>query len=243
MGDEQNLKSIQTMPKILVIEDDPIDLISIKAKIKALGYDEPVVSGHEVDFNQKVLEVNPQLVISDIYCDNKPVGLAMVEVCDSLDIPLILITADTRMETFDLANKSHKVTYLVKPFHHLTLQTCIDKVMMDVSMMSPADSDFCYVKDYTNRKVKLHYRDILFIKADGNFCHIQCQHLSYMIRTSLSHFNSELDSQFLQVHKSFIVNKAHVETITSNHLVVVKQEIPIGRKYRNSVSELFPVLK
>lgn len=231
------------MPKILVIEDDPIDLISIRAKIKALGYDEPFVSDHEADFSKLVQEVNPQLVISDIYYDNKPVGLAMVDVCDELDIPLILVTADTRTETFNLANKSHKVTYMVKPFHHLTLQTCIDKVMLEENTVSPADGDFCYVKDYTNKKVKLHYRDIFYIRSEGNFCNIQCQHVNYMIRMSLAHIITELDDHFVQVHKSFVVNKAHVDSITNNHIIIIKQEIPIGRKYRNAVSELFPVLK
>lgn len=231
------------MINILVIEDDPIDLISIKAKIRELGYDEPVVSDHNTDMEMLINKTNPQLIISDIYYDNKPLGLTLIDICDSLDIPLILMTADTRVDTFNLANKNHKVTYLVKPFHHLTLQTCIDMVLKGVNTMSAANGNFCYVKDYDNKKVKLNYKDILFIKAEGNFCHIQCQQEHYMIRISLAHFGQELDEQFVQVHKSFIVNKVHVEKIASNHMVIIKQEIPIGRKYRNVVTEHFPALK
>ena len=211
------------MLNILVIEDDPIDLISIKAKIRELGYDEPVVSDHNTDMEMLINKTNPQLIISDIYYDNKPLGLTLIDICDSLDIPLILMTADTRVDTFNLANKNHKVTYLVKPFHHLTLQTCIDMVLKGVNTMSAANGNFCYVKDYDNKKVKLNYKDILFIKAEGNFCHIQCQQEHYMIRISLAHFGQELDEQFVQVHKSFIVNKVHVEKIASNHMVIIKQ--------------------
>lgn len=231
------------MPKILVIEDDPIDLISIKAKIKALGYTDPVTADHSADFNLLIQQTNPQLIISDIYCDHKPVGLNMIEICDLLDIPLILVTADTRVETYNLACKNHRVTYLVKPFHHLTLQTCIDMVTSGVNIMAPAEGDYCYVKDYKNNKVKLCYKDILFIRAEGNFCYIQCSHVNYMIRMSLAHFISELSDQFVQVHKSFIVNKLHVEKIANNHVVIIKQEIPIGRKYRSVVSELFPLIR
>lgn len=227
---------------ILVIEDDPIDLISIKAKLRELGHAEPVVSAHNTDLEALVKKTNPQLVISDIYFDKKPLGLNLIDICIAQDIPLILITADTRVDTYNLANKHHKVTYLVKPFHHLTLQTCIDLVMKGVNTMTPADEYFCYVKDYANNKVKLNYRDILFIRADGNFCHIQCQHDHYMIRISLAHFSEQLDSQFVQVHKSFIVNKTHVNKIAHNHIIMISQEIPIGRKYRNAVSELFPVV-
>ena len=42
------------MINILVIEDDPIDLISIKAKIRELGYDEPVVSDHNTDMEMLI---------------------------------------------------------------------------------------------------------------------------------------------------------------------------------------------
>lgn len=231
------------MPKILVIEDDPIDLISIKAKLKELGHHEPVVSDHNTDLNLLVKNTNPQLVISDIYFEKKPLGLALVDICTALDIPLILMTADTRVDTYNLANKHHKVTYLVKPFHHLTLQTCIELVMKEVNTMMPADEHYCYVKDYAGNKVRLNYRDILFIRAEGNFCHIQCQQVHYMIRISLAHFSEQLDDHFVQVHKSFIVNKAHVNKIAHNHIIIITQEIPIGRKYRNLVSEIFPVLQ
>ena len=91
------------MLNILVIEDDPIDLISIKAKIKELGYSEPVVSAHNTDLDRLVRKTNPQLVISDIYFDKKPLGLALIDICIGLDIPLILITADTRVDTYNLA--------------------------------------------------------------------------------------------------------------------------------------------
>jgi DNA-binding LytR/AlgR family response regulator len=230
------------MLSILVIEDDPIDLISIKAKIRELGYPEPIISAHNTDLDLLVRQTNPQLVISDIYYENKPLGLALIDICDSLDIPLILMTADTRVDMFNQANKEHKVAYLVKPFHHLTLQTCIDMLLKGLKTFAPGDDNFCYVKDYANNKVKLNYRDILYIKSKGNFCHIQCQHDHYMIRISLAKFGEELDNQFVQVHKSFIVNKTHVDKIANNHVIIIKQEIPIGRKYRHFVSELFPVL-
>ena len=231
------------MNTILVIEDDPIDLISIKAKIKELGYNDPVVSDYNRDLYLLIQKVNPDLIISDVYFENKPHGLELIDISDALVKPLILITADTRKEIFDLANKLHKVTYMVKPFHHLTLQSCIDMVMKDTNAIIPFDDKFCYVRDYTGRKVKLNYSGILFIKADGNFCHIQCMTEHYMIRISLAKFSQELDSGFVRVHKSFIVNKKYVESITSNYLIVVKQEIPIGRKYRHSVTGLFQVIK
>ena len=230
------------MINILVIEDDPIDLISLKAKLRELGHPEPAVADHNTDMANLIKKINPQLIISDIFYENKPIGLKMIDLCDSMEVPLILVTADTRIDTFNLANKNHKVAYLVKPFHHLTLQSCIDMVMEGVNMLSEVDGDFCYVKDYNNSKVKINFKDILFIKSEGNFCHIQCQQTHYLIRTSLTHFINELNEQFVQVHKSFIINKVHVKRIASNYMLIIEQEIPIGRKFKNVIEEHFPLL-
>jgi DNA-binding LytR/AlgR family response regulator len=47
-------------------------------------------------------------------------------------------------------------------------------------------------------------------------------------------------NQFLQVHKSFIVALAHIQTIESNHIQIGKHAIPIGKAFREN---LFHVLK
>jgi|GEM_PF-3218802 len=224
---------------ILIIEDDPIDLISIKAKIRELGYDEPVTSDHKTDLNHLIEKTNPQLVISDIYYDQKPLGLSLIDICKAHNnIPLILITADTRFDTYNQAHKHEQVAYLVKPFHHFTLKTCIDMVMEHSKAIAPAEDRFMFVKGYGNEKVKLNYKNILFIRAEGNFCHIQCQKEQYMIRTSLTKLDDELCKDFIRVHKRFIINKMHVKKIASDHLTIELNEIPIGRKYKGSIPEV-----
>jgi len=221
---------------ILIIEDDPIDLVSIKAKIRELGYDEPITSDHKADLNLLIQTLKPQLVISDIYYDKKPLGLSLIDICKAHNnIPLILITADTRFDTYHLAHKHEQVAYLVKPFHHFTLQTCIEMVMQHSKAIAPENGKFMFVKGYGNEKVKLNHRDILFIRAEGNFCHIQCQEKQYLVRTSLTKLDEELCSNFIRVHKQFIVNKTHVKKIGSDHVTIEMNDIPVGRKYKGSI--------
>ncbi|MGG9970954.1 LytR/AlgR family response regulator transcription factor [Ferruginibacter sp. SUN002] len=225
---------------ILVIEDDPIDLISIKAKLRELGYDEPVVADQKADINSIMQATTPQLVISDIYYDHKPLGLALIDICKTYNTPLILITADTRFDTYNLASQHDKVTYLVKPFHHFTLKTCIDMLLTQVSTQASADDKFYFVKDYTNHKVKLNYKDIMFLESDGNACHIHCMKDKYLMRMSLAKLGAELDDRFVQVHKSYIVNRDNVSKISAAHLQVATHEIPIGRKYKGEIVKLYP---
>lgn len=224
---------------ILVVEDDPIDLISIKAKIRELGYNEPVFVDHKADFPALIQKIKPHLIISDIYYDKKPLGLALIDICKEHNIPLILMTADTRFDTFNLANQHDKVTYLVKPFHHFTLQSCIDMVMMHVKVTAPVDEKYFFVKDYTNNKVKLNYRDIMYLESDGNVCYIHCVKDKYMMRLSLAKLTAGLDERFIQVHKSFIVNRDNITKISADHVEIGKHEIPIGRKYKQEINKIY----
>ena len=43
------------------------------------------------------------------------------------------------------------------------------------------------------------------------------------------------EDQFIQVHKSFIINKAYVDKISGNEIYVNNNRIPIGRTYKQEL--------
>ncbi|MEN0050863.1 MAG: LytTR family DNA-binding domain-containing protein, partial [Bacteroidota bacterium] len=55
----------------------------------------------------------------------------------------------------------------------------------------------------------------------------------------LSSFVQKLpETQFLRVHKSFVVALKKMERIEGNRVFIGKQEIPIGGKYRSVIQQL-----
>ena len=57
----------------------------------------------------------------------------------------------------------------------------------------------------------IFYKEIQWIKAEGNYCVIFTQQSRIIIRQSLNYFQSHLKSSFFRCHRSIIVNLVFVE--------------------------------
>ncbi|MGC1646063.1 MAG: LytTR family DNA-binding domain-containing protein, partial [Candidatus Sulfotelmatobacter sp.] len=83
---------------------------------------------------------------------------------------------------------------------------------------------------------------VIFMTADGNYVRIHTEANAHEIRNTMSGMTSKLDpSQFARVHRSFIVNRAHVTGVLRKEgtaicvLLSNGTEIPVGPNYRTEV--------
>lgn len=229
--------------KILVVEDDEIDQISMRVKLEQLGFQQPHITDYRDDLDSLFDTINPRLVISDIYFNKKPLGLSLIEACRLRKIPLILITADTRFSTYDMAKQDELCTYLVKPFHQFTLQSSIDLLLKAFKNSEDPVSRFILIRDYNGKKNKIALKDILYVEAEGNFCRIHCMDTFYMVKKSLRMLSSELDTGFVQVHKSFLINRDHVTRFSNHDIMINNVDIPVGRKFKKNLDDVFKTKK
>ena len=83
---------------------------------------------------------------------------------------------------------------------------------------------------------------VMFVAADGNYVRLHTGADVHEIRETMSGMTSKLDpAQFARVHRSFIVNRAHVTSILRKEgaamavLLSNGIEIPVGPNYRAEV--------
>ena len=43
------------------------------------------------------------------------------------------------------------------------------------------------------------------------------------------------DSLFIQIHRSYIVNKNYIQSVSATQLVIQQKEFPIGKKFKENV--------
>ena len=86
---------------------------------------------------------------------------------------------------------------------------------------------------------------VLFIAADRNYVRVHAGANVHEIRDTMSSMTSRLDpSQFVRVHRSFIVNRSHVQCIVRKDgaamgvLLSNGLEIPIGPNYRADIDSV-----
>ena len=127
------------------------------------------------------------------------------------------------------------VDYLVKPFGFDRFLKAVNKaedrlIKKDVVNQTVEDSIFLNV-DKTLHKIILN--DILFLESDRNYITIvtQTQKLSFI--DSLKNWNQKLpDLEFVQIHKSYIINAKYVTKISGNEVYINRHRLPIGRTYK-----------
>ncbi|MEX2410599.1 MAG: LytTR family DNA-binding domain-containing protein [Candidatus Paceibacterota bacterium] len=87
---------------------------------------------------------------------------------------------------------------------------------------------------HNGRYVKLISREIEYCKADKSYTYVKIrgQNYSLLICKNISYFENMLGSDFLRIHRSYLVNIEFINSFSS-HKGIVKLEsltIPISRR-------------
>jgi two-component system response regulator LytT len=97
------------------------------------------------------------------------------------------------------------------------------------------NDEFVFVKvDKTLHKIMLD--NIIYIQSDRNYVTLVTKDLSLSFIDSLKNWTNYLEQDnFLQVHKSFILNVRYIEKVTGNVVYVHEQKIPVGKTFKESL--------
>jgi len=89
--------------------------------------------------------------------------------------------------------------------------------------------------------VSIDYDKISHIESIGNYIKIYiAQNKSFVVYETLKGISDKLQNDdFIQIHKSFIVNIHFTTSVTSSKVQLGLLELPLGRKYELLVANLF----
>ena len=99
-----------------------------------------------------------------------------------------------------------------------------------------ADTSLVIKSGYDLHRVK--FQDIIYIESDSEYVHYHLENgKKIMANQSLSKLLTELPSQFIRVHRSYIVNKNKVTGLKGRSLMLSEIEISISDSYFESVRD------
>ncbi len=98
----------------------------------------------------------------------------------------------------------------------------------------PTDRPVSFTSDY--KKVSLKKEDILYVESrDSEVWIVARDGRQYRNKTGISQWENLLGPGFLRVHRSFLVNVSDAALTAPDLISVGGQEIPVSRKYKESV--------
>lgn len=245
------MSSAPTTISALIVDDEPLAHQVIEAYAKDLDFLSIVGNCHRATEAYSFLaREKVDLIFLDI---NMPElkGLDFLRTLENR--PRIIITSafeEYAIESFELQVSD----YLLKPFRFTRFLRAANKVRSELGtfgMLSGAAvvlgsagtgggteamMDHIFLKvDRQYRRVNL--KDIHYLESYGNYVKVWTGEEFLLTPRTLSGIIEELPkTEFIKIHKSYVVRKALVDYLEGNQLVMKnKQALPIGKLQREAV--------
>ena len=161
-------------------------------------------------------------------------GLEMLETMN--DPPLVvLVTAKSEyaVDAFGI----DVVDYLLKPVTYARFLKSVNRCRsIFESRIDPGDApDHVFVKS-DGRLMKVELDRVEWIEAQRDYVLIHTPQQDYFIHSTMKRLSDRLSiSDFIRVHRSFIVRMDKIEDIEDGSIVIGKKVIPVGASYKGDL--------
>jgi two-component system, LytTR family, response regulator len=175
-----------------------------------------------IDF-LKILSQKPQVIITSAYQEYALESFEL-DVCDYLLKPF-------RFDRFlKAANKAQENYKLI---HHQSEQA----ITNNIEQHSHSTSIFIKVD---RKLIQIELNDIAYFEAYGNYVKVWLGDKSYLTPRTLSSFEEQLSvNDFVRVHKSFIIQKAHIDFIEATSIYMNNgNTLPLGKSFKHIPKQL-----
>jgi len=229
--------------RILAIDDDPLQAELLRSHIDDLGHLLIEVCTEVAEFKRLFLATQPELLIVDIDLKSDITGIELVRNLENQP-PTIFLTGVKDQDTIQKAVHSDAIAYISKPYTETDLFAGISIAEKDLTkdLIPPNEehsskSPSCLYIKQGQYLVKVDFKDILWIEVQEKNCIIHTQQKDYNLNTRLKELLANLPSDFLQIHRSYVINSACLEKVDLKlmRVIVSSRDLPIGRHYKNSI--------
>lgn len=222
---------------ILIVEDEFIISQDLEDTLLNLGYHVEVIASNYKDALLALEAKKIDIALLDVNLNDEKDGIDIATyIKEKINIPFIFITSNADKNTVERAKETTPNGYIVKPFNKDSIYTTIEMALSNyVAKIKKSDTEpTIIIKDGTT-KFQLNWKDILFVKSEGNYIAIVTENKKHLIRNSLKDFSATIPfKHFIKIHKSYIVNTNYLKAIHSAYININEHEIPIGREFKEA---------
>jgi len=217
----------------IITDDEPIARKGLRGYIEKIGSLKLIGECEDVfQLNDRIRISPPDLLFLDI---EMPYLSGIDFLASARRPPYVIITS--AYEKYALRGYEFDVVdYLLKPITFERFLKSINKVqdLFSERSQSPQEDHIFVKSDKLIKKLPLN--DILYIESLENYVIIHRKESREIVYTTLKGLLQSLpEDRFLQVHRSYIIQSRHVESIEGNMLHINGHTIPVARNLREKV--------
>jgi two-component system, LytTR family, response regulator len=153
--------------------------------------------------------------------------------------PMVIFTtaySNYAAESYNL----NAIDYLLKPITFERFLAAVNKASSQLSSQNKPfakddESGSVFIKSGPHT-YQVKVSDIFYLEKDGNYITVHLKDKQILIRENMGDiFDLVPQSEFVRIHKSFVVAIKHITMIEVHQIIINGIKIPIGSTYRESL--------
>ncbi len=214
--------------RIYILEDEMITQEVIKQTLESMNC---IVCGMKSNAEKaldEIQSVKPDIVFLDIRVDGDKTGIWLG---NQLKMPIVYLTAFSDQKNIKDAMQTNPVSYVQKPFKEKDIL-----IALELAKSKLAETKELLIKD-KSLTVRLNVNHILYAKKEDHYLILHTHNGNKMIRSTVQEFLEKVTDDFMQVHRSYIINKNFVSGISNKVVMIRGDKIPISLSYLKSAKK------
>lgn len=200
---------------LLIVEDEAITAIDIKARLEELGYN---IAGAVFSADEAIsyaAEMHPNLILMDIVLKGDRTGIEAARyITDQFNIPIIYLTAYNDEQTFNQAKLSLPYGYLTKPFEIRDLQIAIELALYRHQM------------EFKLASIEQHYKLLMENATCGILVHTPTGIILDVNKEAQGIFNHKRKDIINQDFRNFIIDTEREYLDIQLEKLLIEKKIP-----------------
>lgn len=224
--------------RCLIVDDEPVAIQGIVYYIGKLDFLEV---SDTCSSALEAAEILKQKEIDLLFLDINMPHLSGLEFLESLDkAPLTILTtaySEYALEGYRL----NVVDYLLKPIafdRFFRASSKAQKIFQSRIILQKRGEEtnlHMYVRQ-NNAFVRIIWEDILYVEGMQNYLKLYFKDRTLIIHQTMISIEEVLPKEFFfKIHRSFIVNIAHIDSIIGGCILIDGKELPIALKRKNEL--------
>lgn len=226
------------MIKCIIIEDERLAQDVIKNHLQRSGRFDLLGTYRNAPEAKEALERHS---VDLIFLDIQLPGMTGLNFLRSLSNPPLVVFTTSYPEYALESYEFNVIDYLLKPVSYERFSKTIDKIIDGKIFKTsgidskPANRDHIFIRS-EGKFFRISFSDIIYIEGMKDYLKIHTSdHFIITHQTMVDMENILPASQFIRIHKSYIVSVAQIKTVFGNSVDLAKVQLPIGLNYKEKI--------
>lgn len=220
----------------IALDDEPLALEVVRSHASKVPF-----LNLKAEFTDafKAMEYIQKENIDLIFLDIKMPDISGIDFMNSLNKkPMVIFTtaySEHAVTSFEL----DAIDYLLKPFSLSRFVKGCNKAYELFQLRNKSgSSDFIFLKTGYEQE-KVHFDDILYLEAAGNYVNFVLKNKSLLSRMTFAELEVILPkNKFIRIHRSYMAAVAAINRIERHQIHINDLQIPVSESYMANLSSL-----